>query len=172
MKNELKIVRLDVDYCNYLRIYDNRVPYNFDKKILRPFVGVLFEINGCKYFAPLSSPKAKHLKMKSKIDFLRLDNGKLGAINFNNMLPVQDCNVVVLDLDKKCVSKEDAKYQKLLKQQIYWLNRHDERLYSRSKKLYDDYVKGNLKENVVNRCCNFPLLEQKCAEYNKTLVCN
>lgn len=38
------------------------------------------------YFAPLSSPKPKHLKLKSKLDFLKIDNGKLGAIN--NMLPV------------------------------------------------------------------------------------
>lgn len=43
-----------------------------------------------KYFAPLSSPKQKHLKMKNDIDFYKLSNGKLGAINFNNMIPVPD----------------------------------------------------------------------------------
>ena len=32
MNKELKLVIIDKDYCNYLRKYDNKVPYNFDKK--------------------------------------------------------------------------------------------------------------------------------------------
>lgn len=36
-------------------------------------------------FAPLSSPKPKYQKLKSKLDFLKIDNCKLGAINFNNI---------------------------------------------------------------------------------------
>lgn len=115
MKNDLKLVKIDTKYCDYLRLYDNKVPYNFENKALRPFVGVLFEVNSCKYFAPLSSPKPKHLKMKNTIDFLRLDDGKLGAINFNNMLPVMDNNVIVIDLNKKYIRKSDKIYQSLLK---------------------------------------------------------
>ena len=84
----LTIVRLDVQYCDYLRKFDNKVPYNCGEKELRPFIGVLFKVNDLMYFAPLSSPKTNHIKMKSKLDFFKLDNGKLGAINFNNMLPV------------------------------------------------------------------------------------
>ena len=57
MKESLIVVRLDTEYCNYLRKFDNKVPYNYNEKELRPFVGVLFEVNDCKYFAPLSSPK-------------------------------------------------------------------------------------------------------------------
>jgi len=53
------------------------------------------------YFAPLSSPKPKHLKIKSKLDFLKIDNGKLGAINFNNMLPFTENNIIKIDLDKR-----------------------------------------------------------------------
>lgn len=113
MKEELKLVVVDFEYCNYLRKFDKRVPYNFTNKI-RPFVGVLFEINGCTYFAPLSSPKPKHLKMKNTIDFLRLDNGELGAINFNNMLPVKMKNIEFLDLNRKNLSEDEDKYQKLL----------------------------------------------------------
>ena len=170
MKNDLKLVRIDKEYCDYLRIYDNKVPYNFDKKELRPFVGVLFEVDGCKYFAPLSSPKSKHLKMKNTIDFLRLDNGKLGAINFNNMLPVMYNNVNVIDLNKKCTKKSDIKYQKLLKEQIYWLNRNDEKLYNRAQKLYYSYIDGTLNKNIYDRCCYFKLLEDKCKDYNMLKV--
>ena len=41
----LILVRLDTNYCNYLRQFDQKVPYNCDKKQLRPFIGVLFEYN-------------------------------------------------------------------------------------------------------------------------------
>ena len=167
MEEKLILVRLDTKYCDYLRKFDNKVPYNYKEKELRPFVGVLFKVNYLMYFAPLSSPKPKHLKLKSKLDFLKIDNGKLGAINFNNMLPVTENNIIILDLDKECLTKSEEKYTKLLKEQIYWLNRNDEKLYSRSKKLYDKYVDGTLDANIAKRCCNFKLLEEKCEEYYK-----
>lgn len=138
MKDSLILVRIDSDYCNYLRKFDNKVPYNFNDKELRPFIGVLFQINNLMYFAPLSSPKPKHLKLKSKLDFLKIDNGKLGAINFNNMLPVTKRNIMKLDLDKKCITKKEEKY-----------------------------INATLDQNIAKRCCNFKLLEKKCKEYNK-----
>ena len=167
MKEQLMLVRLDTKYCDYLREFDSKVPYNYNEKELRPFVGVLFKIDKLMYFAPLSSPKPKHIKLKSKLDFLKIDNGKLGAINFNNMLPVTKNNIIKLDLDKECLTKSEEKYSKLLKEQIYWLNRNNEKLYGRSKKLYDKYIDGTLDCNTAKRCCNFKLLEEKCVEYNK-----
>lgn len=122
-------------------------------------------MNNCKYFAPLSSPK--HKTMKTTLDFMKMDNGNLGAINFNNMLPVTDKNIIKLDLDKECFTKQEEKYTKMLKEQLFWLNRNDDKLYGRSKKLYDKYINGTLNENIAKRCCNFKLLEEKCIEYNK-----
>jgi len=86
----LKLVQIESDYCDYLRKFDKRVPYNFGEKETRPFVGILFSVESKLYFAPISSPKIKHLKMKETIDFMKLDNGNLGAINFNNMIPVSE----------------------------------------------------------------------------------
>ncbi len=163
----LSIVKLNVEYCNYLRQYDNKVPYNFGEKVNRPYVGVLFDVDDCSYFAPLSSPKPKHLTMKNKMDFLKIDDGKLGAINFNNMLPVKDQNVVKIDLNKNLSNEYDIKYNNMLKRQIYWLNRHHKKLYDKSRKLYYNYKEDKLPYNIKVRCCNFPLLEEKCHEYNK-----
>lgn len=56
------------------------------------------------------------------------------------MLPVTKKNIIKLDLDKECLTKSEEKYYKLLKEQIYWLNRNDEKLFGRSKKLYDKYI--------------------------------
>ena len=167
MHDNLQLVRLDSNYCNYLRIFDEKVPFNFGEKELRPFVGILFSINNVMYFAPLSSPKVKHKKLKSKLDFLKIDNGKIGAINFNNMLPVTTKNIIKIDLNREVISKEEEKYIKLLKEQVFWLKRNDEKLYTRSKKLYNKYIDGTLDKNITKRCCNFKLLEEKCKEYNK-----
>ena len=65
MMYKLKIVKIDTVYCDYLRQYDKRVSYNMGTKELRPFIGVHFKINELEYFAPLSSPKPKYLKIKN-----------------------------------------------------------------------------------------------------------
>lgn len=170
VRNEIMLVTINTEYCNYLRKYDERVPYNFDKKSVRPFVGVLFMIGDCKYFAPLSSPKPKHLKLKNKLDFLRIDDGKLDAVNFNNMIPVYDNNIKVIDFSISECNKEEKQYYKLLNKQFYWLTRNSKKLYYMSRTLYDLYVKNNLSCNIKDRCCNFSLLEEKCMEYNGSKI--
>ena len=163
----LKIVRVKTDYCDYLREFDNRVPYNKNEKELRPFIGILFEINSCEYFAPLSSPKPKHKNMKNTIDFFKIKKGELGAVNFNNMIPVKSDNYVLIDLNKETLTEAENKYQKLLKEQLAWLNANFQQVKNKSSKLYQMYNAGKLRVNVVNRCCNFKLLEEKCLQYEE-----
>lgn len=93
---DLKIVRVDSKYCDYLRQFDEKVAYNKNEKELRPFIGILFEIDTYKYFAPLSSPKPKQKKMKNTVDFFKIKDGELGAVNFNNMIPVTESNYVLI----------------------------------------------------------------------------
>lgn len=63
MKAKVKIVTVNSDYCNFLRQYEPLIPFNYNEKENRPYVGVLFKVNDCNYFAPLSSPKEKHKRM-------------------------------------------------------------------------------------------------------------
>ena len=167
MMFNFKIVRVDSDYCDYLRQFDTKVAYNRNEKNTRPFVGVLFEINSCEYFAPLSIPKLKHQKMKNTIDFLKLKDGELGAINFNNMIPVKENNYCLVDLSNKQSTVKEARYQKLLKEQLAWLNANYNQVKNKSMKLYKLYTEGRLNQSINNRCCNFKLLEEKCKKYSK-----
>ena len=57
MSNNLKLVKVNANYCDYLRKYDYRVPYNKNSKELRPFVEVLFKVNDKEYFAPYLAQK-------------------------------------------------------------------------------------------------------------------
>lgn len=162
----LRIVRVDSDYCDYLRKFDNKVAYNKNEKELRPFIGILFEIDNFEYFAPLSSPKEKHKSMKNTLDFFKIDGGELGAVNFNNMIPVSSRNYSIIDLHKETLTIEEFKYQKLLIEQLNWLNANYYQVKNKSLKLYKLYNNGNLPQNIKLRCCNFILLEEKCKEYN------
>ena len=162
-----KIVKIDYKYCDYLRQFDSRVSYNAGLKELRPFIGILFNIGKMEYFAPLSSPKPKHIFLKNNIDMLKIDKGKYGVINFNNMIPVTGNNYELFDLSVNSNNKEILKRQILLRAQLRWLNNNANIVKNKSKKLYNYYINNRLPESVKNRCCNFKLLEEKCDEYNK-----
>ena len=56
------------------------------------------------------------------IDFFKIKDGELGAVNFNNMIPVTDKNYTLVDLNKETLTIAELKYQKLLKEQLNWLN--------------------------------------------------
>ena len=99
MIRNFKIVKVDYKYCDYLRKFDSRVSYNAGIKELRPFIRILFEVNSCEYFAPLSSPKVKHMNMKNNLDIVKIDGGRYGVVNFNNMIPVTSKNYELFDLN-------------------------------------------------------------------------
>ena len=71
MYKNLKIVKIDSNYCNFLRNYDKKVPYNAGSKELRSFVGILFMVEKFEYFAPLSSSKPKHQTIKNTLDIIK-----------------------------------------------------------------------------------------------------
>jgi protein AbiQ len=161
-----KIVKVDYKYCDYLRKFDNKVSYNAGIKELRPFIGILFVVDGCEYFAPLSSPKVKHLTMRNNIDFVKIDNGNYGVVNFNNMIPVTSKNYELFDLNSTPSDTNELKRQNLLKSQLLWLNRNIKNVKGKAIKLYDKYKNDTLPKGIKDRCCNFILLEEKCREYN------
>lgn len=163
----LRIVRVNSNYCDYLRKFDSKVAYNKNEKELRPFIGILFKINDCQYFAPLSSPKQKHKKMKNTLDFFKIKDGNLGAVNFNNMIPVKEENYSLIDLNAQTLNMEEQKYQKLLREQLSWLNSNYNQIKNKSFKLYQLYNSGKLPDRIKSRCCNFKLLEEKCDEYKE-----
>ena len=121
MYKKLRIVKVDSLYCDYLRKYDNKVSYNAGTKDLRPFIGVLFMIGKCEYFAPLSSPKPKHKSLRNTLDLIKINNGELGVVNFNNMIPVTSNNYVEFDLDKKANENSEMFRIELLRNQLRWL---------------------------------------------------
>ena len=136
-------------------------------KHLRPFVGILFTINKCEYFAPLSSPRKKHKKLKNTIDLIKIKNGEYGVVNFNNMIPATKQNCIEFNLKQIPNTKKEKSRLNLLRNQLRWLTSHKKDIYIKSKLLYELYRKNKLPINVKERCCNYVLLETKCKEFNE-----
>jgi len=159
---------IDSLYITYLRSFDHRVNL-MEKSPLsrrRPLVGVLLEIESIKFYAPLSSPKVKHLTMKEGQDFIKIDAGRLGVINLNNMIPVKDLWIIILDPSQLLtITKEDLEYKNLLDNQLTWCNSHKELLQRKARKLYDLILSGKARTSLVQRCCDFKLLCEKCTQY-------
>ena len=80
MKNKMELYRVDIEYYNYLHYYEPKIPYIENEKQNRPFIGIILNVNGKNFFAPLTSPKKKHLIMKDMQDFLKIDRGRLGRM--------------------------------------------------------------------------------------------
>ena len=167
MSKRLKFYNIDLEYIENLQKIDNKIPDTSkqNKKANRKFIGILLTINGINYVAPLSSPKKKHLSMEDGIDFLKIDNGTLGIINFNNMFPVHNHLMTEIDISKE----NNPKYKILLTKQLTWCNeiKNKKKILKNSKLLYNLIKIDLISEKVKNRCCNFKLLEEKAIEYMK-----
>lgn len=165
MKHKFMMVRIDENYCDYLREYDSRVMFNSDDKSLRPFIGVVFSVNGLDYFAPLTSPKPNFSSRNNSPIFQKIMGGTLGAIKLNAMIPVPPQFVKKIDLNHYCLTDAELNYQNLLKTQVRWINNNVDKIEQKANRLYATYVDKSLAPYFSQFCCNFPLLEEKCREF-------
>lgn len=73
----------------------------------RKYVGIVLRVNGLDYFAPLSSFKEKHRRMKDGLDFIKVKH--YAVINLNNMFPVPAGSCQKVDFK----AEPDARYRAL-----------------------------------------------------------
>lgn len=154
----MRVYIVKEDYINYLKQFDSNIRDN--KNESRPYIGILLEVNGMNYIAPLASPKEKHKTMKNNIDFVKLENGELGVINLNNMIPVHKENIVEYNFKER----HNSKYSILLKKQLRFINKNEDLIKNKANKLYKMVMSG--KSFIAKRCVNFTLIEKKALEYN------
>ncbi len=155
----LRLVYVSDKYAKYLFKFDKKVPLNKNEK--RPYLGVLLTVCNHKYYAPLTSPKPKFANMHNTDDFMRIDNGNLGAINFNNMIPVVDSAIIEIDFNKL----SDFRYKLLLISQLRWLNENDINIIEKAQRLYEKFKQKKLHKSIYDRCVDFNLLEEKSKLY-------
>ena len=127
MKQEkLNLYRIDMKYIRNLHNVDDRVSSVSPQigKQHRIYVGTVVVCNEHKYLIPLSHPVEKHKKMSPRADFDKIIDKKgklLGVLNYNLMIPVEDKQLVKINLkeDKRDTIAEKH-YKQLCIDELKW----------------------------------------------------
>lgn len=145
-------------YIDFLHKLDNRVQLNKGQR--RPYVGIVLKIGSYDYYVPLESPKPNHAKIKAGGPVLKLDDGKLGIMGFNNMIPVRKYQLLDFDILKE----PDENYKALLLKQLEFCEKNRQIIFDRAKKTYEKATNGKVPFYRRN-CCDFKRLESNCDKY-------
>lgn len=158
MSSVLKFYDVNTKYTDYLRKIDSRIPnivYGTNNKFV---CGVVLEISGYKYFAPISS---KTEKQRTGILIQDKNGTALSSIKFCFMFPAPDSVVSYKDFAE--VSKVDKSYANLLEIEWEYCKNNEKNIYEKAKKVYKI---GCNKKHVLNmHCCDFHSLEKAHDEW-------
>ena len=167
---------VDKKYVEYLSKYDSRVGYVEYGERLKLHIGIILKIEDNQYYVPISSAKLKHKKMSNSLDFHKIQDEETGFIyavlNINNMIPVpEEClaQIKYNEIEKFRTfksEKEKTDYIYLLQKEKNIIDRIENILLTKAKKLYEKYSL-NPQSKLSARCCNFKLLEIKANEWKK-----
>lgn len=159
----MKFYRINDEYINFLKRIEPKTLNNYSGK--RIYIGVVFTINSHKYFAPLSSHKESHRRIKKNDTIFRLHsrsdvNDRLGLIQLNNMIPVLDT-----ELNQVIFSQEERKYGNLLRKQYEFIKSRRKNIEKQAYRLYHRVI--NNESFFVRMSCNFKVLEENYKNFNK-----
>lgn len=171
-KIKLGFYRIDYNYTDYLRQFQQNVQANNIDNHNTAWIGVLVEINGYKYFIPLTSDKnnkQKNSMISHRIDIDSSENASLldylGAILFYNMIPVPEGCYEKIDFESQDLPMH---YRTLLVNQYTWINIMDNKktIMNKAVSLRNNrYTTDGRKQLFELMCLDFELLERKCDDY-------
>jgi protein AbiQ len=162
----LKFYYLNTEYLNFLSHHQRYIWNNDYDGSIRPYVGVVFEIGGYKYYAPLSSFKPnRYGRTLERIDLkiIKIRGREVAFLQLNNMVPVHDSLLTLVDIDSLEQSYQDLLHAELanIRPRASEIIRDAERVYN----LTTQYRLDPANEGLVKRCYDFKLLESKLVEY-------
>ena len=157
----IKFYDIDENFIDFLQSIDHQVPdvkYSNRNKF---FCGIVLEIDGIKYIAPVSSfkePQSTNLIIYNK------KNEKLSSIRFCFMIPVLDSVIHV----KNFKSPENLDRAELLSKELTFCKQNIDKIYKKAKYVYSIGINSNHKLNYT--CCNFKKLEAALSKYDPTKI--
>lgn len=159
----IKLYEVNADYIDYLSAY---APHLFQNKKPgqnneRKYIGIVFQINGLDYFAPLSSFKQKHYRMKEAVDFIKVKD--YAVINLNNMFPVPLTERKYVDIR----NERDPHYRALLLAEYRFIKSIQEKIRKNAQNVYKIKIKDGTSSALAKRCNDFLSLEKACNKYIK-----
>ena len=159
----IKLYEIDNGYIDYLSAFS---PHLFTNRKSgqtkeRKYIGIVFEINGYDYFAPLSSFKEKHRMMKDGVDFLKVKD--YAVINLNNMFPAPKCTRKYVNIS----AEKDLHYRALLLAEYRYIKSIQEKIRKNVQAVYKIKLRDGETTALAKRCNDFRALEKASEEYSK-----
>ena len=159
--NKLQFYEVKPEYIDYLSKYAPHLFMNSkeNQKYSRKFVGIVLKVDKYNYFAPLSSMKEKHIRMKERLDLIKIKN--YAVINLNNMFPVPEGVYVKVDFSMV----KDRKYKDLLIAEYRFIKSIKDKIVKYAYTLYMYKLRYKNTTPLAKRCNDFSLLEIACDKY-------
>jgi protein AbiQ len=172
---KIYLYNVDDNYIKYLRKFDDKVSDNKigKRKHCRKYIGAVIQINDCKYFAPLSSPKPKDYNPDGTIRkdplfltriIVKNDNNEYelkGKILLGNMIPINDIALTKVNP----ANEKDSNYKTLLIKELDFITKNRKEITRKANIIYNQKI-GKYKVSKNNKYLNcvvdFKLLEDKC----------
>lgn len=151
---------IDFDYLKYLKTFDEKVP-NFEYEDHdKFFFGVVLEVNGKKYYVPVSSKKVKNatsIPMKEYTSSKKEKARILGSLRLAYMIPVEEEELVRLDMKWISLTKGEN-YANLVAKEYEFCKNNLERIQRRAKRVYG--FGSDPTSDYYRDCCKFMELEK------------
>lgn len=157
----IKFYEVDKKYIDYLKKTDRKVPnisYNKHDKFM---CGVVLNIEGRKYYAPVSS----FAKRQRTNVLIKNNAGKVtSSIRFSFMFPVPDDKITEKDFSQE----SDITYRRLMMEEYKYCNQHEDEILDKAQYIYKS-VTQDKNPLMIKNCCNFTKLE---AAYDRYVCIN
>ena len=128
-----------------------------DKRKPKFLCGIVLQINNSDYYVPVTSYK----QQKGDNFLIKATNGLVvGSLRFNYMFPIPKGLISV----RRITDEPDLAYRALLSQERRYCIKNQEAIQRSAERTYKRVLLGK-DPGLVANSCDFPLLEQKCAEY-------
>ena len=148
----LKFYDIDENYIRFLKTIDRQVPdvkYDSNNKFV---CGVVLNVNGIKYYAPIS-----HKTDKQQTNMQIFDNGvPISTIRFSFMIPAFDD--VLTYKDFKEIAKTDPNYASLLHAEHSFCRNNITDIKEKALSVYK--IGWNKKHRLSYTICDFKKLEK------------
>lgn len=160
--DNIKIYQVDSGYVDYLSLYAPHLFHNKKptQKYERKYIGIILHINKLDYFAPLSSFKDKHKRMKESLDFLKIKN--YAVVNLNNMFPVPEKYYTYVNIS----NESNLKYKSLLLAEYRFIKSIQNKIRKNAVIIYKLKNSGE-DTSLTKRCNDFMKLEELSLLYKK-----
>lgn len=167
---EMYFYYIDKDYINYLKKYEKErrsftcVPnagyWNTNKFTF----GAVLEMNGLKYFVPVSSYEKKQQDLILITDKKSKDNSKrnkvLGSLRFPYMIPAPKECIIKLEINKMHTPNSRIHVAK----ELAFCRRNRDKIQKQAQKTYNRVIAKAIPDLIKNSC-DFLILEEACISY-------